>query len=604
MFDPSVLARPGTVLLDTSRTDAENRWSWCFTAPERVITAQTPAEVPSAIAAVDEATAGGAYVAGYLSYEAGYAFVDLEAPAVSEAPLAWFGVYEAPERVHPAAVARGLSTLEDQGTVGATELGVSEAAYTEAIEQVRRHIGAGDVYQINYTAPAHFTVEGDPRALYRRLRQRQHVPYGAYLNLGGRQILSLSPELFFRMDGREVTTRPMKGTIRRGRTLVEDQSLRESLRADPKNRAENLMIVDLLRNDLSVSCEPGSVEVPGLYDIEPYDTVTQMTSTVTGRLRSGEGLPDLLRALFPCGSITGAPKRRAMRIIRSLEPEPRGVYCGAIGMAGPDGSATFNVAIRTVVVEEGTGTMGVGSGVVWDSEPNAEYEECKLKTQFLTPGEAQPQWEPDTPLRLLETMRVEDGTVFFLDRHLDRLARSAAYFGYPVDRAALRRRVARRAAGMPGTQKLRLTLDRWGRVRMNGQPIDGGAGPWSLTVASQRVDSEDPLFYHKTTHRAVYTAAREEAQATGCDEALLLNEVGAVTEGAISNIFARFGDRWLTPPVDCGLLGGVYRDYVLETRPYASEAVLTLDDLTGADALYCCNAVRGWVEASLSAETS
>jgi len=335
VFDPTVLARPGTVLLDTARTGAGNQWSYCFTAPRRVLTAHTSQEVPPVVAALEDATARGYYVAGYLSYEAGYAFVDLDAPAASGGPLAWFGVYEAPERRAPAAVAQGLDALEGTGAVEAVQLSESEDAYTDAIEQVRRHIEAGDVDQSNYTAPARFAVEGDPRALYHRLRRRQHVPYGAYLNLGSRQILSLSPELFFRKDGRQVTTRPMKGTIRRGRTLDKDRALQNHLRADPKNRAENLMIVDLLRNDLSVCCEPGSVRVPALYEIEPYDTVTQMTSTVTGRLRAEEGLPEVLRALFPCGSITGAPKRRAMRLIRGLEPEPRGVYCGAIGMAGP-----------------------------------------------------------------------------------------------------------------------------------------------------------------------------------------------------------------------------------------------------------------------------
>jgi para-aminobenzoate synthetase/4-amino-4-deoxychorismate lyase len=468
---------------------------------------------------------------------------------------------------------------------------------------VRRHIQRGDVYQINYTAPVRFRAPGDPRLLYRRLRRRQHVPYGAYLNLGDRQILSCSPELFFRRDGERVVTRPMKGTIRRGRTLEEDRALREELAADPKNRAENLMIVDLLRNDLSVCCRPGSVTVPALYTTESYDTVTQMTSTVEGRLRAGEGLSSVLRALFPCGSVTGAPKRRAMRLIRELESAPRGVYCGAIGMAGPD-TAVFSVAIRTAVIEGGEGAMGVGSGIVWDSESTAEYEECQLKTQFLTPSATSRQTRPDQPPpRLIETMRFDGVRLPLLDRHVERLGRSAAYFDYPFDEERFRRRVRTSVLRQDAdtVHKVRATLDRWGRVTVEATPIEeGGDAPWRLTVADEQVESDDPLFYHKTTHRQVYERALQSARADGFDEALLRNQRGDVTEGTYSNVFVRLGNGLATPPVECGLLAGVYRDYVLDTQEHAEERVLTLDDLHRADAIYCCNAVRGWCEATLT----
>jgi para-aminobenzoate synthetase/4-amino-4-deoxychorismate lyase len=467
---------------------------------------------------------------------------------------------------------------------------------------VRHHIGEGDVYQINYTAPVDFRLDGDPRVLYRRLRQRQHVPYGAYLNLGDRQILSCSPELFFRRDGTQVVTRPMKGTIRRGRTSAEDQALRDQLAADPKNRAENLMIVDLLRNDLSVCCEPGSVTVPSLYRTEPYDTVTQMTSTVEGTLRPGQDVASLLRALFPCGSVTGAPKRRAMRLIRTLEPEPRGVYCGAIGMIGPS-TATFNVAIRTAVLHGAEGRMGVGSGVVWDSEPAAEYEECQLKTQFLTPSAASAQIaDPDHDPRLIETMRFDGIRIPMLDRHVDRLAESAQYFEYPFSEQRFRRHVDRATTGTePGAMlKVRATLDRWGRMDVTTTPLpEERDEPWTLTVADERVDRTDPFFYHKTTHRQVYDRALAAAQEEGFDEAVLLNREGEVTEGTYSNIFVRMGDQLLTPPVESGLLAGVYREYVLEAQPQAQEQVLTLDDLHEADAIFCCNGLRGWCPAVL-----
>ena len=362
------------------------------------------------------------------------------------------------------------------------------------------------------------------------------------------------------------------------------------------------MIVDLLRNDLSVCCEPGSVKVPDLYTTEPYDTVTQMTSTVEGRLRSDQGLPDLLRALFPCGSVTGAPKRRAMRLIRTVEPSPRGVYCGAIGWVGPE-AAMFNVAIRTAVVEEGTGRMGVGSGIVWDSNPVAEYEECELKTRFLMPNATSTQIEdPDADRRLIETMRFDGLRLPLLDRHVARLARSADYFGYPFDEDRFRREVDRAVSGTDPNAllKVRATLDRWGRIQVETHPLDDGSdAPWRLTVASECIDRTDPLFYHKTSHRGVYNRALAAARREGFDEAILRNEDDQVTEGTYSTLFVRAGDALLTPPVDCGLLPGVYRSYVLDVEDRAREQVLTLDDLRAADALCCCNALRGWHEAVL-----
>ena len=602
MFDPQTLARPGTVLLDSARPDAENRWSYGFTAPKRVHTASTAADVKGLVEPLQRETARGHYVAGYLSYEAGYPFVDLDVPDRAEAPLAWFGVYDAPRRLAPADVETGLRTLDARPAVEDVRLGVSESDHIEDVRAVRRHIGKGNVYQINYTAPLRFRLEGDPRSLYRRLRARQRVPYAAYLHCGDRQILSLSPELFLRREGDRVITRPMKGTIRRGRTLDEDQALQDELAADPKNRAENLMIVDLLRNDLSVCCRPGSVTVPSLYETEPYQSVTQMTSTVEGQLREDAGLADLLRALFPCGSITGAPKRRAMRIIRALERAPRGVYCGAIGMAGPDGTAVFNVPIRTAVVEGDAGTMGIGSGIVWDSDPADEYDECALKGAFLTtPRSAQSSTAPpDDDLKLIETMRTDGARIALLDRHVERLSQSAAYFSFPFDEARFRRRVRRAVSGADGPCKVRATLDRWGRISVTASPVEVPPdAPWQVRVAEARIDATDPLFYHKTTHRHVYEQALARARRAGFDEAILLNEAGEVTEGCYTNVFVRKGESLLTPPVESGLLGGVYREHVLETEPAAREQVLTLDDLRTADQVYCCNGVRGWCEAVL-----
>lgn len=607
MFDPEILSRSGTVLLDTARPNAENGTSWCFRSPREVLIASTPQEVGSLVSSLRKVTEDGYYVAGYLSYEAGYGFVDLEAPTAGKEPYAWFGVYHEPDRLSPRDVESGFKAVESTGAVRDLHLDVSRSDYTAAIEDIRSYIQTGDLYQVNYTAPLRFQYSGDPRALYCRLRQRQRVPYAAFLNLGDQQVLSCSPELFFRRDVDTVVTRPMKGTIRRGRTLEEDRDLRQTLAADPKNRAENLMIVDLLRNDLSVCCRPGTVTVPELYATESYETITQMTSTVKGRLASGAGLDDVLKALFPCGSVTGAPKRRAMRRIQELEPNPRGVYCGAIGMAGPDETAVFNVAIRTAVLDGEEGRMGIGSGIVWDSDPETEFEECQLKGQFLTGGEDDDNEDDDNKdspvdLKLIESMRFEDGEFPLLDRHMDRLARSAAYFSFPFDEDRFRRALfegrSNREADHP--LKVRVTLDRWGEFEVTTSPISPKTdGPWRVAVADERVDSSDPFLYHKTTRRGVYDRALRSAHNAGCNEVILLNEEGEVTEGTYSNVFVRTEGELFTPPVQCGLLAGVYREYVLETRSDATERVLTVDDLRDAQALFCCNAVRGWRRAEL-----
>lgn len=602
MFDPEILARSGSVLLDTARPNAENRTSWCFRSPLEVLVASTPQEVGPLVSSLREVTEDGYYVAGYLSYEAGYGFVDLQAPTTGKEPYAWFGVYQEPERLSPQDVESGLKTVESTAAVRDLHLDVSRSDYTAAIEDIRSYIRAGDLYQVNYTAPLHFQYSGDPRALYCRLRQRQRVPYAAFLNLGDQQVLSCSPELFFRRDADTVITRPMKGTIRRGRTLEEDRDLHRTLVTDPKNRAENLMIVDLLRNDLSVCCRPGTVTVPELYATESYETITQMTSTVKGRLVSGAGVDDILRALFPCGSVTGAPKRRAMRRIRELEVSPRGVYCGAIGMAGPDETAVFNVAIRTVVLDGEEGRMGIGSGIVWDSDPETEYEECQLKGRFLTGDEDDDNQDSPVDLKLIESMRYEGGEFPLLDRHVDRLARSAKYFSFPFNEDRFRRALSDalpdREADPP--RKVRVTLDRWGEFEVITSPISSKTdGPWHVAVTDERVDSSDPFLYHKTTRRDVYDRALRSAQSMGCDEAILMNEEGEVTEGTYSNVFVRTEGELLTPPVHCGLLPGVYREYVLETRSDATERVVTLNDLRDAQALFCCNAVRGWRRAEL-----
>ena len=389
----AALRRPGAVLLDAPRPDADTgrRGARLFADPRRQLAARTYDEVAPLLDGLDAALAEGLHVAGFLSYEAGFALEPSrfpDPPPVDPAvPLGWFGVYDVPEDVAPDALDAALAEAGPV-SVGRPAFGFERPAYRAAVAQIHDRIRAGDVYQVNLTAPLRAALDGEPLALYAALRARQSVAYGAFVQEAEFAIASVSPELFFRVDlregGRTITARPMKGTAPRGASAADDDGLADALRRSPKDRAENLMIVDLIRNDLARVSAAGSVRVPALFEAERYETVTQMTSTVAADLRNDATLSDVFRALFPCGSITGAPKLRAMEVIREVETGPRGVYCGTIGYAAPDGTAAFNVAIRTAVVADGAARYDVGSGIVWDSEADAEYAECLLKARVLT----------------------------------------------------------------------------------------------------------------------------------------------------------------------------------------------------------------------------
>ena len=604
------LSQPGAVLLDTVRAGSEDRDSLLFTAPQRILEARTLDAVPGLLEALDAAVGEGAYVAGYLAYEAGYAFEAVvpegRMPVSDRWPLAWFGVYAAPEVLPPSVLTPrpsdgGVPSGEEAALPEHVRFSLEREAYLKNIAAIKAHIHAGDVYQINYTGAVTFDYDGPPFLLYQGLRRRQRVAYGAFLNLDAhRQVLSCSPELFFRRQGDRMVTRPMKGTVRRGRTYDEDEQLRAWLACDEKSRAENLMIVDLLRNDLSRCCVPGSVRVPALFTTERYETLFQMTSTVEGRLQEGIRYADLFRALFPCGSVTGAPKVRAMQIIHALEAHPRGPYCGAIGFIAPDRRAVFSVAIRTLTLDEGRGAMGTGSGIVWDSDPGDEYEECLLKARFLTDMQVPPAARRD--FSLIETMRY-DGGLPLLDLHLARLQASALYFGFEYDDAAVRALIQERTARLgPGDRcKVRLLLAHDGRATLTMDALHEAVPrePVRLMRATPRVDPSDVFFYHKTTHRRLYEETYQAARQAGFDEAYFCNDRGEVTEGSRTNLFIRQGDRLLTPPISSGLLAGVYRQHLLATRPEASEQILYEDDLRTATAVYVCNAVWGLREAML-----
>jgi para-aminobenzoate synthetase / 4-amino-4-deoxychorismate lyase len=582
-----------SVLLDTARaTPDDSAGALLFSSPLAVLRAYAPADVAPLLRALDAHSAKGNWCAGFLTYEAGYALDagGFEDPPAGSGPLAWFGVYEAPTPLAPEDVERLLASAGDYGLENG-RFSLDRAEYARRIDVVRRHIREGDVYQINLTAPYRFAFAGDPLGLYRDLRRKQRVSYGAAIRDGDRTILSLSPELFVRRDGSRLAARPMKGTARRGAGAQEDRQRGAWLAADPKNRAENLMIVDLLRNDLARVAEAESVHVPDLFSVERYATLWQMTSTVEARVRDGIGVADVLAATFPCGSVTGAPKHRAMQIIRTLEDEPRGVYCGALGVVRPGGDFAFSVPIRTLEIEgDGQGRMGIGSGVVWDSEAEAEYEECLLKARFLT--------NPLTPdFELLETMRAEDGRIPLIDLHLARLAESVRYFDFEFDEAAVRARLAEVG---PGVRRVRLTVAPAGRIAVEESPLaDEDLRLGSAVIYPEPVPGDDPFFRHKTTYRPFYDRALAWARQRGADEAILVNASGEVTEGTFTNVWIRRAGLLLTPPAEGGGLAGVYRAHVLASGADAAETRLTPAHLAAAETILLSNAVRGLQEVRL-----
>ncbi|NLO74569.1 MAG: aminodeoxychorismate synthase component I [candidate division WS1 bacterium] len=465
-------------------------------------------------------------------------------------------------------------------------LNVDREQYEQAIAAIHELIAAGDTYQVNYTCHARWSGHIDPLEYFLALARSHPVPYAAYLNLGEVQVLSLSPELFLRKRGRCLETKPMKGTRPRGRTLEEDTELAQDLVSSEKDRAENLMILDMARNDLGRICVVGSVAVPARFTAERYRSVWQMTSTVTGELRPGVGLREVFAATFPGASITGAPKARTMEIIHELEPEPRGVYTGALGVFWPSGDFTLNLPIRTLVHRDGQWDLGIGAGIVWDSRAGSEYEETLLKASFAL------RLLPD--LRLWETILLtEEREYTFLEEHLARLRRSAEYWGFSLEEGMVRDRLAELAASAQELPlAVRLELDQEGEVQLTPRPAPSAPpGPVRVLLSAQRTDSRDRLLYHKTNQRALYDEERQQAQARGCAEVIFHNERGELTEGAITNLFVRLDGQWLTPPRSAALLPGIWREAFLREHE-GREQELTVSRLQEAEAIVVGNSVR------------
>jgi len=558
-------------------------------APAATLTAARPDGIPALLAAVDQAATAGYLVAGYVAYEAAAAFGLPVRTADSTVPLAWFGLFRPDAAIrHDALPASWHDALPELDWEPST----SERDYTASITALREHIGEGNAYQLNYTFRMRTPFTGDARAVFAALTRAQGGQWSAFIDTGEVAICSASPELFFHRDGAHIVTRPMKGTAPRGRWPDEDAAHAQALTDSPKNRAENVMIVDLMRNDLGRIARPGTVAVTGLFEAERYPAQWQMTSTVEADLREGTGLPEIFEALFPAGSVTGAPKIRSMEILREIEDSPRGVYCGAIGLAGPGRQAHFNVAIRTVTVDRRTALaeFGVGSGIVWDSEAAAEFEECRVKAAILA--------TPPPAFALLESLRWEPQHGYTLHaRHRERMARSADYFDIPFDNTAFEAALEEAASTLDGPSKVRLLLAREGTFTFEARALDPLPASLRVAVATTPVDSANIFLFHKTTARDVYA----EAEATippDVDTVILQNERGEVTEAVTFNVVAEIEGHRVTPPLDCGLLPGTFRAELLATGAI-TERRITVAELGAATRLWLVNSVRGWVPATL-----
>jgi para-aminobenzoate synthetase/4-amino-4-deoxychorismate lyase len=571
-------------------------------------------EWPGLLARLQEALAAGLYAVPVLGYELGEQLLGIVPPAPSnDTPLAQVLLFRGYELLSADEVTAWLAErAAGSGPAGIAELrnNVDEAAFTRAIERIRDYIAAGDTYQVNYTYRIRFDAFGPVCALYQRLRERQPVPYGALICLpDGRTVLSLSPELFVRHDAGRLLARPMKGTAPAGDD-GSDAVRATALAADPKNRAENLMIVDLLRNDLGRIARTGSVGVPALFEVRRYSSVLQMTSTVQAQLADGLGLEAIFDALYPCGSITGAPKRRTMEIIHELEPAPRGIYTGALGWMDPPefgappgalfGDFCLSVPIRTLVLQpehNGVrhGELGVGAGIVFDSDPASEYAECRLKARFLT--------ELPNSFEIFETIyATRENGCRHLERHLARLRASSAYFGYPfteeLARAAAMAACAVLPEGVP--HRLRLALQADGEVVVHTAPLAPLDDAVEVLLSSEPVDSSALFARHKTSVRSRYDAAWKLAESVGAFDTLFFNERGELAEGGRSSVFVRVGGRWYTPPLSSGVLPGVMRAVLLEDPAWnAIECPISRETLERAQEIVVCNALRGPLRATI-----
>jgi len=579
---------PPYILLDDQITSRIR----LYQNPVETISVTRPKNVDAGFRKLIKFHQQGYHIAGNFSYELGYILepsLRSKLPRQRNVPLMSFGVF------------KGFDTAESALLTPSNDLELSltldwsEADYTKRFERVKAYIEAGDSYQINLTFPMYGKTEASALDIYKCLRAGQPGQYGGVASLGGPDIISLSPELFFSKIGQSIVMRPMKGTQKRLPDTIKDKAAAESLKSDRKNTSENLMIVDLLRNDLSRISEPGSVDVPELFALETYPTLHQMISIIQAKLKPEINLETIIRNLFPSGSITGAPKIRSMEIIRDLEKTPRGAYCGSLGYLDPNGDACFNVGIRTLTLSDNQLTYNVGSGVVMDSTASDEYAECLLKAKVIL-GETRPQ--------LIETLRWTPTRKFVRrDLHLQRLERSAHALGYHFDKESIVQALKDSVKTKGTPQRVRLTLSEDGALHIEISDYVAPDRPWKISLSKNPLTQDIQNTHHKTTDREFYEREQRRLQdRTGCDEVLFFNAAEQLCEGSFTSVFVEKDGQLKTPALSCGLLPGVFRQSLIQSGK-AVEAILTLEDLKTADLLFIGNSLRGLIKAEIISYT-
>ena len=595
-----LFTRPDILIFDTAKKDRHNKKSYIFSSPKKVISAQHYNEVIPALQKIKK-TSEDAWTAGFICYEAAYALEESlyhlqRKRNDTDLPLLWFGVYS-----HPAALdSHDIGDTLKGGGYGQTDdhvpevtVSTDETAYIRNIRAIKRAIARGETYQVNFTFDTFFSSSLSTPELYKHLRAKQSTPYCAYFKNSKWEILSFSPELFFRCDGRKITVKPMKGTAARTSLSDDDQTAR-LLACDEKNRAENIMIVDLLRNDLGRISRPGKVKTTHLFDIEKHPTVYQMTSTVKGSMQNDKSFPEIVQALFPSGSVTGAPKIRTMQIIADLEKGSRGVYCGMMGYISPQGKSVFSVPIRTLQRKRGEKAWQyrVGSGIVWDSKSRKEWEECRSKISFLTRL-------TDEPFEIVETV-LWKGRLVYLKQHIDRMRASARYFSYPWRDERLHRMIAglqkRLTASSPCC--VRFLLNEKGIFRREIQAKKVKEINRKIVLRPLSCRPDNIFLRHKTTYRPWYREAMNAIRSGTVFDHVFFNKDGYVTEGARSSVFIKKRSVLYTPPLAAGVLPGIQRKRLIQ-QGKCRVAKIRKNDLFTAKAIYCGNSVRGLVRVFL-----
>ncbi|EMJ98095.1 aminodeoxychorismate synthase component I [Leptospira alstonii] len=522
----------------------------------------------------------GYYVAGFISYEVGYFFSDMnwkETETVS--PLLYFGVFQNPEKLSE------IQTEPSQNYGFYISSTPNRKTYFQNLDTVRTKLYQGEIYQINYTDKISFDFEGDILSFYKILSERQPVSYGCWIRLPGLDVLSFSPELFFEKKGTTLITKPMKGTYKRGKSEKEDEKNARILMNSEKEKAENLMITDLMRNDLGKISKEGSVEVQALFSVEKYKTIFQMTSTIRSELSDSIEWKDIFKELFPGGSITGAPKLRAMQLIRQLE-KPRGIYTGAIGVIQPNQNAVFSIGIRTLELKKGKGNIGIGSGITWDSDPEQEWLEIFEKAKFFS--------EAPQRFSLFETILYKNRIFYFLKGHLERIKKSAEVFRFPFSEKEWNSTLKQIALNCsdPIPYRIKISLNSFGKFSFESHELSKFQKEGILRIGKIEIDSSSEFRKHKTDLRETYDREGKLARDAGYLDVLFLNEKKEITEGSICNIFVKIGNSYFTPPISLGVLPGIFRGRLLKRKGFY-EKILSLDDLRRSESIFLCNSLRG-----------